>query len=69
MGDREVVGRQVGVFRIRVDVGSVGVADDLAVTVIFHHDHKRVIEVRDAVWYRALLGESRANERDEQAQS
>ena len=67
MGDREIVGGQVRISGIPVDERSIRVADDLAVSMIFHHDYKRMIEVGDAGRYATLLSECRCSERDEQA--
>jgi hypothetical protein len=57
MGDRRVVRRKIGRVGVAVDERSVAVAENLPVTVVLHHDHENVVEVGNAFWNVALLGE------------
>ncbi len=66
MGYGKVVARKIGRLREFIDEGRVGIVDDLAVTVVLHHDHEDVIQMRDALRDSAFLGENRTGERDAQ---
>ena len=61
--DGEVVRGEVRGLRVVVDERRVRIADDLAVAVIFHHDHEHVIEMRNALRYRASFASSGAARR------
>jgi hypothetical protein len=67
--DREVVRREIGGFGVLVDEAGIRIVEDLAVTMILHHDHLDVVEVRNTGRNRAFGGEGGTGERDcEQAQ-
>src|SRR5271166_6019171 len=44
VADREVIRRRVGGLRVLVRERCVWVSYDLAVAVVFHHDHEHVVE-------------------------
>jgi hypothetical protein len=56
MRDREVVSSDIGCRCVFVYKWLVGVVYDLGVSVVFHHDKKYVIEVRDSSRDRAFRG-------------
>ena len=59
MADAEVVGRQIGGFRHLVKERCIGVADDLPVGMVFHHDQEHVVELWDLIGIMIVVGESR----------
>src|SRR5450631_2639214 len=56
MGDGEIVSPEVGGLRVSVDERRVGVVDDLAVTVVLHHDDEDVVEMGNPPWHGAFGG-------------
>ena len=63
VADGEVIGGGVRGLGELVRKGGVRVADDLAVAVVFHHDHEDVIEAWDAFGHRPFIGERRTHQR------
>jgi len=55
MSDREVVGRQISGTGILVDELGVRIVENLAVTVVFHHDEENVIKMWNSFGHGALL--------------
>lgn len=53
----EIVFRQICRFSILVDERRVRIVDDLAVPMVLHHDHKYMIQARNALGNRTLSGE------------
>ena len=68
MADREVIRRRVGGLRVLVGERSVRVSHDLAVAVVFHHDHEYVVKAWNVVRSFALLGEHSTRECGQQAE-
>ena len=50
MTNREVVGGEVDAATVdeAVEVGFVGVIDDLLIAVVLHHDEKHMVEMRNS---------------------
>jgi hypothetical protein len=69
VADREVIRRRVGGLGVLVGERCIGVSYDLAVAVVFHHDHEHVIERRNSSGSVAPLGEHGSCEHGQQAQS
>ena len=63
MSDREVIGRGVGGFCILVGERRVRVPNDLAETVVLHHDDEDMVQVGDAFGDAAFGGEHRTYQR------
>ena len=62
MGDGEIIVRAIGRFRQLVDKRIIGIADDLAVPVVFHHDDENVIQLWHTLGNGALLRGRRGGE-------
>ena len=57
--DCKIIGCQVDLScrDLAIEVGFVGIVDDLLVAMVFHHDEKYMIEMRNAGGNTALLGD------------
>jgi len=67
VGHGEVILRQAGRPGVLVDERGVRIVQDLAVTMVLHHDHEHVVEVWNPSRNFALLGEHRSYEHGKQA--
>ena len=69
MCNREIIGGGVGISGELIDERSIRIVNNLAVTVIFHHNDEHVIERWDALGYGTLLGREHAAEGSEHNES
>src|SRR6202051_2248960 len=67
MRDREIIRRQIGALRVLVDEAGVGIIENLAVAVIFHHDEENMVEMRNVFRYSAFLSECDSCESNQQS--
>ena len=65
MSDSEIIGRKIDfpAGNQTVQVGFVRIAEDLLITMVFHHDQKDMIEMRNTGRDAVFLGESARRER------
>src|ERR1035437_1053516 len=69
MTDGKIVGGEISPLGVLVDEGSVWVIENLSVTMVFHHDDKNMVEMRNPPGNRAFLSRHDAGEYGQQAHS
>ncbi len=69
VSDGKVIRGEIGGPGVLVDEPGVRIVENLSVTMVFHHDHENMVEMRDTLGHGAFLRHRAPGESGQQAQS